>query len=364
MLFYNVRSVFPYVRYLFYFVFLLLPSFIFSNDDISLIRKELEDKKGTPSKESSLEILNVSYDPTREFYDDYNLLFSKWWKERTNQEVNIIQSHGGSAKQARSVISGLEADVVSLALAFDIDSIQNFKGLIGKDWQKRLPFNSSPYYSTIVFLVRKGNPKHIKDWDDLAKVGVSVVTPNPKTSGGARWAYLAAWAWGLQANEGDTEKTKLFLKKLYGNAPVLDTGARGSTTTFIQRDLGDVLITWENEAYLTIEKTGNGEYEIVYPSLSIKAEPPVTWVDAYIMEKKTEDVAKFYLKYLYSVPAQELIAKHYFRPIDPKIAEKNRDKFPSVKMVSIEDFGGWEKVQKVHFADKGVFDEIYLSERS
>lgn len=354
---------FPTVFSRFLLILILFPFLLLSDDDISLIRKELEDKKGTTSKESSLEILNVSYDPTREFYDDYNPLFAKWWKERTEQDVDVIQSHGGSAKQARSVISGLEADIVSLALAFDIDTIQNTKGLIGKDWQKRLPFNSAPYYSTIVFLVRKGNPKQIKDWDDLAREGINIVTPNPKTSGGARWAYLAAWAWALKAYNGDTDKTKDFIKNLYGNAPVLDTGARGSTTTFIQRDIGDALITWENEAYLTIEKTGNGEYEIVYPSLSIKAEPPVTWVDTYIKEKGTDDVAKFYLKYLYSIPAQELITKHFFRPIDSKIAEKNRKKFPEIKMVTIDDFGGWEKAQRVHFDDKALFDQIYLPER-
>lgn len=347
----------------FIYLMLLLPFFIYSDDDISLIRKELDNKKGTPSKESSLEILNVSYDPTREFYDDYNPLFADWWKKRTNQEITIIQSHGGSGKQARSIISGLEADIVSLALAFDIDSIRKVKGLIDKDWQKRLPFNSSPYYSTIVFLVRKGNPKQIKDWGDLIREGVSVVTPNPKTSGGARWTYLAAWAWALKANGGDAEKTKAFLKNLYANTAVLDTGARGSTTTFIQRDIGDVLLTWENEAYLTIEKTGNDEYEVVYPSLSIKAEPPVTWIDTYIKEKETADAAKFYLKYLYSIPAQELIAKHYFRPVDSDIAEKNRTQFPPIEMVTIDDFGGWEKVQKIHFNDKGIFDEIYLPER-
>lgn len=328
------------------------------------IRKELEAKHKTSSDAPSLEILNVSYDPTREFYEEYNPLFIKWWKERTNQDVEVIQSHGGSGKQARSVISGLEADVVSLALAYDIDSIEKLTHTIGKNWQNRLPNNSSPYYSTIVFLVRKGNPKQIKDWDDLVKDGVSIITPNPKTSGGARWSYLAAWGWALDKYKGDAGKAKEYMKQLYGNTPVLDTGARGATTTFIQRKMGDVLITWENEAYLTIEKTGQDEYEIVYPSMSIKAEPPVTWVDKFVQEKGTGDVARFYLAYLYSVPAQELIAKHYFRPVDEQIAKKNSDKFPQVKMLSIDDFGGWEKLQNEHFKDGAIFDEIYLSGRS
>lgn len=345
------------------FLFLFFPLSLHCFESMEAIRKTLDDKHNTSSNKHSLEILNVSYDPTREFYDEYNPLFIKWWKERTGQELTVIQSHGGSGKQARSVISGLEADVVSLALAYDIDSIQKLTGLIGKDWQKRLPYNDAPYYSTIVFLVRKGNPKGIKDWSDLAKEGVSVITPNPKTSGGARWSYLAAWAWALKQSNGNEDKAKDFLKRLYANTPVLDTGARGATTTFIQRMMGDVLITWENEAYLTMHKTGEGEYEIVYPSLSIKAQPPVTWVEKYVQEKGTEDAAKFYLAYLYSIPAQELIAKHFFRPVDSDVAKKYSSQFPEIKMVSIDDFGGWNKIQEVHFEDNGIFDQIYLSGR-
>lgn len=334
-----------------FFSLLFLPLFLFG-EDLKQVRAELESKRSTPSKQKSIELLNVSYDATKEFYDDYNELFAQWWKERTGQDVSVVQSHGGSGKQARSIISGLEADVVSLALAYDIDEIEKATCVIGKGWQARLPNNSSPYYSTIVFLVRKGNPKKIKDWEDLTREGVGIVFPNPKTSGGARWIYLAAWGYARDKYKGDIPKTIAFMKKMYGNAPVLDTGARGSTTTFIQRHMGDVLLTWENEAYLIKEKMGMDQYEIVYPSMSIKAEPPVAWIDKFIREKGTEDAAKFYLKYLYSVPAQKLIAKHHFRPYG------GEDK--TIKMVTVADFGGWERVQEVHFKNHGIFDEIYL----
>lgn len=332
-------------------------------NDLINLRKELDAKQGTSSKKSSLEILNVSYDPTREFYDNYNSLFSKWWQERTGQGVSVVQSHGGSGTQARAVISGLEADVVSLALALDINAIQKIKGLVGENWQKRLPNNSSPYYSTIVFLVRKGNPKKIKNWQDLIRKDVSVVTADPKTSGGARWTYMAAWAWALKAFNHDLSKVKEYLVKLYANAPVLDAGARAATTTFVQRKMGDVLLNWENEAYLTMEKMDGDHYEIVYPDVSIKAEPPVTWLNTFIKEKETEDVAKFYLKYLYSAPAQELIAKHYFRPYDQEIQKKYRDKFPEIRLVAIDEFGGWDKVQNEHFKDGALFDQIFQEGR-
>jgi sulfate/thiosulfate-binding protein len=323
------------------------------------IRSELENKKGTHPSASSIEILNVSYDPTREFYDAYNALFAAWWHEKTQQQVSIIQSHGGSGKQARAVIAGLEADVVSLALALDIDAIENFIHVVGKNWQDRLPNNSCPYYSTVVFLVRKGNPKNIQDWSDLIRDGISVITPNPKTSGGARWSYLAAWTWASEKFNGDDKLIKEFMKKMYGNTPFLDTGARGSTTTFVQRRMGDVLLTWENEAYLAKEKMTEDEYEIIYPSVSIRAEPPVAWLEKIIEEKNTVDVAKFYLKYLYSIPAQNLIGKFHFRPYDSEIQEMNREKFPMIRMVKITDLGGWEKTQREHFSDHGTFDEVY-----
>lgn len=344
------------------FFFLFFAGAVYA-DPLLDLRKELEQKSGTESTDRKIELLNVSYDPTREFYDAYNKEFVKWWKEKTGQDVFVVQSHGGSGKQARAVISGLEADVVSLALAYDIDAIQKFNKVIGENWQGRLPNNSSPYFSTIVFLVRKGNPKGIKNWDDLAKEGITVVTPNPKTSGGARWTYLAAWAFAMEAFGQDKEKAKEFMVKLYGNVPVLDAGARASTTTFIQRKTGDVLLTWENEAYLTMDKTDAGEYEIVYPSLSIRAEPPVTWVEVFNKEKGTSDAAQFYLKYLYSVEGQKLAAKYHYRPFDEKVAKEFSDKFPNLQMVSISDFGGWEKVQKEDFSDGGVFDEIFLKGR-
>lgn len=302
-------------------------------------------------------ILNVSYDPTREFYTDYNRAFAQHWAQKSGQPVNFEQSHGGSGKQARSVIDGLEADVVTLALAYDIDIIAQ-AGLLDKKWQSRLPHNSAPYTSTIVFVVRKGNPLGIKDWGDLVNDGVSVITPNPKTSGGARWNYLAAYAYALEQNGGDEGKAKEFVSKLYKNVPVLDTGARGSTTTFTQRRIGDVFLSWENEAYL-IKKLYPGEYEIVYPSLSILAEPPVAVLDAVVDKKGTREVAQAYLEFLYTPTGQDIAGKHFYRPIDPGAAKKYAGTFKPLKLVGIEKFGGWQKAQKKHFNDGGVFDQIY-----
>jgi sulfate/thiosulfate-binding protein len=307
-----------------------------------------------------IKLLNVSYDPTRELYEDYNNVFSKYWKEKTGEDVSINQSHGGSGKQARSVIDGLEADVVTLALSYDIDSIAEKSSFISKEWQKRLPNNSSPYTSTIVFLVRKGNPKGIKDWDDLAHEGISVITPNPKTSGGARWNYLSAWGYALQKYNNDEVKAQDFLKAIFKNVPVLDSGARGSTTTFVERGIGDVLISWENEAYLAVNELGKDKFEIIYPSVSILAEPPVAVVDRNVDRRGTRKVAEEYLKYLYSEAGQEIAAKHYYRPRLETVAKKYADKFPSIKLFTIDEvFGGWQKAQKTHFADKGIFDQIY-----
>jgi sulfate/thiosulfate-binding protein len=308
---------------------------------------------------AKVELLNVSYDPTRELYTEYNEAFAAYWKKKSGQDVSIRQSHGGSGKQARTVIDGLPADVVTLALAYDIDALVKQGKLLPANWQSRLPNNSSPYTSTIVFLVRKGNPKKIKDWGDLARQDVSVITPNPKTSGGARWNYLAAWAWALEQSGGDERYAADFLGKLYRNVPVLDTGARGSLTTFAQRGIGDVFISWENEAHLASKELGKGKFEIVVPSLSILAEPPVAVVDRNTLRKKTTDVARAYLEYLYSPPAQEIIAKHYYRPRDQAVAKKYANIFPDVKMVTIADFGGWAAAQKKHFDDGGVFDRIY-----
>ena len=304
-------------------------------------------------------LLNVSYDPTRELYSDYNKAFTAYWKKKTGQDVSIRQSHGGSGKQARTVIDGLQADVVTLALAYDIDALVRQGKLLPANWQARLPNNSSPYTSTIVFLVRKGNPKKIRDWGDLAKPGVSVITPNPKTSGGARWNYLAAWAWALEQPGGSEKTAAAFLAKLYGNVPVLDTGARGSLTTFGQRGIGDVFISWENEAHLASKELGEGKFQIVVPSLSILAEPPVAVVDRIALRRKTTDVARAYLEYLYSPDAQEIIAKHYYRPRNEAVAKKYAKLFPAVKMVTIADFGGWAAAQKKHFDDGGLFDRIY-----
>ncbi len=305
-------------------------------------------------------LLNVSYDPTRELYQDFNQAFAKYWKAKTGQTVTIEQSHGGSSKQARAVIDGLQADIVTLALAYDIDAISQNAGLLPADWQKRLPQNSTPYTSTIVFLVRKGNPKHIKDWDDLVKPGISVITPNPKTSGGARWNYLAAWAYALKQPGGNEQTAQDFVKRLYKNVPVLDSGARGSTTTFVQREIGDVLIAWENEAFLSIKELGPEKVEIVVPSQSILAEPPVAIVDKVVDKKGTRAVAQAYLEYLYTPEGQEIAAKNYYRPRLESVAKKYASTFPNIKLVTIDEvFGGWQKAQKTHFADGGVFDQIY-----
>ena len=305
-------------------------------------------------------LLNVSYDPTRELYQDFNEAFAKYWQAKTGDKVTIKASHGGSGKQARAIVDGLEADVATLALAYDIDQLSEKAKLIPKDWQKRLPHNSSPYTSTIVFLVRKGNPKHIKDWDDIVKPGVSVVTPNPKTSGGARWNYLAAWAYALKKYGNDETKAKDFVAQLYKNAPVLDTGARGATTTFVERGIGDVLLAWENEAFLAKKELGPDKVEIVVPSLSILAEPPVTIVDKVVDKHKTRTVAQAYLEYLYTPEGQEIAAKNYYRPTLESVAKKYENQFPKINLVKIDDvFGGWTKAQKTHFADGGVFDQIY-----
>lgn len=306
------------------------------------------------------DLLNVSYDPTRELYKDYNIEFAKYWQEKTGEKVNLKQSHGGSGKQARAVIDGLSADVVTLALGADIDAIVEHSGKLPADWQTRLPNNSSPYTSTIVLLVRKGNPKNIKDWDDLARDGVSVITPNPKTSGGARWNYLAAYAYGKK-HYGSDAAAEDFVRKIFKNVPVLDTGARGSTTTFVQRGIGDVLLAWENEAFLAINELGPDKFEIIVPSLSIKAEPPVAVVDANAKKNGTEKVAQAYLEYLYSPVGQRIAAKNYYRPSLPEHADpKDLERFPEVEQVTIdEDFGGWAKTQQVHFDDGGVFDKIY-----
>lgn len=309
---------------------------------------------------AQVELLNVSYDPTRELYKDYNTLFAKHWKGKTGQELDVKQSHGGSGKQARAVIDGLEADVVTLALAYDIDVLNTQANLIPADWQKKFADNSSPYTSTIVFLVRKGNPKKIKDWNDLVKPGVSVITPNPKTSGGARWNYLAAWAYALRQPGGNEAKAQEFVKALFKNVPVLDAGARGSTTTFVQRGLGDVLLAWENEAYLAVNELGPDKFEIVTPSLSILAEPPVAVVDKNVDKHGTRAVASEYLKFLYTPEAQDLVARHYYRPRLKTVADKYKKQFPAVKLITIDEvFGGWTKAQKTHFDDGGVFDKIY-----
>ncbi|MFT8315524.1 MAG: sulfate ABC transporter substrate-binding protein [Clostridium sp.] len=314
--------------------------------------------QATNSKKS-IELLNVSYDPTRELYQDYNKAFAKHWKEKTGQDVTIKQSHGGSGAQGRSIIQGQEADVATLALAYDIDAIQQ-AGLIKEGWQKKLPDNSAPYTSTIVFLVRKGNPKNIKDWDDLTKPGVSIVTPNPKTSGGARWNYLAAWGYALKKNNNDQNKAKEFVKQIYQNVAVLDSGARGATTTFTERGVGDVLIAWENEALLARNELGADKFDIVVPSISILAEPSVAVVDKVVDKKGTRDASEEYLKYLYSKEGQEIAAKNYYRPRDKEIAEKYKNTFPTVNLFTIDDeFGGWAKAQKTHFADGGTFDQIY-----
>lgn len=303
-------------------------------------------------------LLNVSYDPTRELYKDYNELFAKYWKQKTGDNVSVKQSHGGSGKQARAVLDGLEADVVTLALSYDVDQLSRRK-LIPENWQSQLPNNSAPYTSTMVFLVRKGNPQKIKDWNDLVRPGVSIVTPNPKTSGGARWNYLAAWGYALKQNANNEEAAKEFLRKLFKNASVLDTGARGSTTTFAEREIGDVLITWENEAYLVLKEFGADKYEVVTPSFSVLAEPPVTVVEDVARKHGTTEVATEYLKHLYSKEGQELIAKHHYRPSDKDVLAKYAKQFPALELVNVAQFGGWNEVQNKHFADGGVFDKIY-----
>ena len=308
-----------------------------------------------------LTLLNVSYDPTRELYKDINTAYAAYWKEKTGQVIAIQQSHGGSGKQARSVIDGLQADVVTLALAYDIDEIAAKAKLLPANWQTRLPNNSTPYTSTIVFLVRKGNPWKIRDWGDLIKPGIDVITPNPKTSGGARWNYLAAWAWALRQPGGSPATAEAFVKQLFTHVPVLDTGARGSTTTFAQRGIGDVLLAWENEAYLATEEFGP-KFDIVYPSVSILAEPPVAIVDKVVDRKKTRTLAEGYLNFLYSPLAQDLIGKNHYRPRNPQALAKYGAKFRKIPLVTIDDtFGGWKKAQKTHFADGGVFDRIYRS---
>ena len=304
-------------------------------------------------------LLNVSYDPTRELYEDYNKAFAKHWQAKTGKQVSIRQSHGGSGKQARTVIDGLQADVVTLALAGDIDALATQGKLLPANWQGRLPHNSAPYTSTIVFVVRKGNPKGIKDWGDLVKPGVAVITPNPKTSGGARWNFLAAWAWALKQPGGSEATATEYVRKLFKGVPVLDTGARGSLTTFAQRGIGDVFISWENEAFLAVKEIGEDKFQIVVPSISILAEPPVAVVDKVALRRGTSDLARAYLEYLYSKEGQEIIASHYYRPRDPEVAAKYASLFPKVNLVTIADFGGWAAAQKKFFADGGVFDKIY-----
>ena len=318
---------------------------------------------GTASAKE-IKLLNVSYDPTRELYEDYNAAFEKYWQQKTGNKLTVQQSHGGSGKQARSVIDGLEADVVTLALAYDIDAIAENARLLPADWQKRLPNNSAPYTSTIVFLVRKGNPKGIKDWDDLVKPGVGVVTPNPKTSGGARWNYLAAWGYALKKNNNDENKARDFVTRLYKNVPVLDTGARGSTTTFVQRGIGDVLIAWESEALLSLKESGRGQFELVIPSVSILAEPPVAWLDKIVKKHGTAEVAKAYLEYLYSPEGQEIAARNFYRPRLESVAQKYASQFPKLELFTVDDvFGGWQKAQKTHFKEDGVFDQIQQNNR-
>jgi sulfate transport system substrate-binding protein len=313
-----------------------------------------------PAVAADVTLLNVSYDPTRELYQDFNSAFAKYWQAKTGDNVTIRQSHGGSGKQARSVIDGLEADVVTLALAYDIDEIHARGGLLPKDWQQRLPHNSAPYTSTIVFLVRKGNPKGIRDWDDLVKPGVSVITPNPKTSGGARWNYLGAWGYALRQPGGDAVKARAFIARLFKNVPVLDSGARGSTTTFVERGIGDVLLAWENEAFLAVKELGPDRFEIVLPSVSILAEPPVAVVDKVADKHGVRAVAQAYLDYLYSDEGQRIAGRHYYRPRNPAIAAQFAQQFREIKLFTIDEaFGGWANAQKIHFADGGIFDQIY-----
>jgi sulfate transport system substrate-binding protein len=311
-----------------------------------------------PREQGPVTILNVSYDPTRELYNTYNTAFRRHWKETTGQDVRIKQSHSGSGQQARSVIEGLEADVVTLGTASDIDMIASRGKLLPVNWQSRLPANSCPYTSTIVFLVRAGNPKGIRDWGDLIRPGVQVITPNPKTSAGAQWNYLAAWAWALRQPGASEDTARAYLHQLYGHVPVLDAGARGATTTFVQRGLGDVLLAWENEAFLAVREVGPGKLDIVVPSISMLAEPPVTVVDKVALRRGTREVATAYLQYLYSKEGQEIIATYFYRPRDPEVAARHRSQFPTVQVVSIGELGGWAAIQQQHFADGGIFDQI------
>ncbi|MBF0559891.1 MAG: sulfate ABC transporter substrate-binding protein [Nitrospirae bacterium] len=326
---------------------------------ISLFIMAVISGPAVPASAADITLLNVSYDPTRELYQDFNAAFAKYWQSKKGAKVTINQSHGGSGKQARAVIDGLEADVVTLALAYDIDAIQK-SNLIAENWHKRLPHNSSPYTSTIVFLVRKGNPKGIMDWNDLIRPGISVITPNPKTSGGARWNYLAAWGYILKQKGGDERQATEFITRLYKNVPVLDSGARGSTITFMERGIGDVLLAWENEALLAIKETGKGNFKIVAPSISILAEPPVAVVDKIVDKRGTRAVAQAYLDYLYTTEGQEIAARNYYRPRMESMAKKYAKQFPKLKLFTIDEvFGGWQKAQKTHFSDGGIFDRIY-----
>jgi len=309
-----------------------------------------------------VKLLNVSYDPTRELYQNFNAAFAKYWKAKTGVDLQIQQSHGGSGAQARSVLDGLQADVVTLALAYDVDVLADKGKLLPKNWQSRLPNNSTPYTSTIVFLVRKGNPKKIKDWEDLVRPGVGVITSNPKTSGGARWAYLAAWGYELKKT-GDENKARDFVTRLYRNVPVLDTGARGATTTFVQRGIGDVLLSWENEAYLAMNELGKDKFEVVVPAISVLAEPPVSVVDKVAAKHGTTEIAKAYLEYLYTDEGQEIAAQNFYRPRSEKVAAKYAKQFPKIELFTIDLFGGWTKAQQTHFSDGGVFDKIYTPGR-
>jgi sulfate transport system substrate-binding protein len=317
---------------------------------------------GAARAADEVELLNVSYDPTRELYEEVDARFAAQWQAQTGQIVTINQSHGGSGKQARSVVEGLEADVVTLALALDIDAIADNARLLPADWQQRLPDNSSPYTSTIVFLVRRGNPKGVRDWGDLAKPGVAVITPNPKTSGGARWNYLAAWAWARRQSGATEASAQAFVKALYRNVPVLDSGARGSTTTFVERSIGDVLLAWENEAFLALQHLGDDDLEVIAPSLSILAEPPVAVVDKVALRHGTRAVAEAYLKFLYTEEGQEIVARHHYRPRNPQVAARHAQRFAKLDLVTVDaEFGGWRKAQATHFADGGTFDQIYLA---
>lgn len=330
---------------------------------LQALRADLDAKKGTEKSGKTIRLLNVSYDPTRELYNEYNSAFQAYWKEKTGQNVAIRMSHGGAGRQARSVIDGLRGDVLTLALSYDMDEVARRAKLMPEDWQARLPYNSAPYRSTIVFLVRKGNPKNIHDWNDLVRDDVAVITPNPKTSGGARWNYLAAWAYAARQDGADEQTIMDFMGRLFRNVPVLDTGARGSTTSFVQRKMGDVLLAWENEAFLAIKELGADHLDIIVPSISILAEPPVAVLDKNASAKGALDAANYYLKYLYSAPAQELIARHFYRPVDPDVLLRYAHIFPPLEMVTIEEFGGWDKAQKDHFGDGGTFDAIYRPTR-